>query len=26
MAPLVDADGLTASLAGGGAPDALERP
>ncbi|SDS99236.1 amidophosphoribosyltransferase [Nocardioides scoriae] len=26
MAPLLDADGLTASLAGGGAHDALERP
>lgn len=26
MAPLLDADGLTTSLAGGGAPDALDRP
>jgi amidophosphoribosyltransferase len=26
MAPLLDADGLTAALAGGGAPDALGRP
>ena len=26
IAPLLDADGLTASLAGGGAPDALNRP
>ena len=26
IAPLLDADGLTASLAGGGAPDALGRP
>ena len=26
MAPLLDADGLASSLAGGGAPDALDRP